>query len=159
MEGLNYRFGNANLQINKFAIQLPKRASKPGTALSSAMLAPLNEKRRYSDFMASFISNRSHLLLLPLSVVHIQCPIINMGHQFARMESKRKQRRRALVSGKTFEQSHFLQLYPKIIFLVMAYAIAMHWLLGEAFSAVKTVCTDLENDIEHFMYFAGFNFH
>jgi hypothetical protein len=81
------------------------------------------------------------------------------GTTTARMESKRKQRRRTVVSGKSFEQSHFLQLCPTIILFVMAYAIVMHWLLGEAFSAVKTVCTDLENDIEHFMYLAGFNFH
>jgi hypothetical protein len=123
-------------------------------------LARLSPDSLNSEFMAFIISNGPQFLysLLYLFLIY-NLSLISMEHEWGTWETKRKRPRCTLVSGQPFEQSHFLQLPPKIVLPVMGYAALMHWLLGQAISAIETIFTDPENGVEHSYYVVGINSH
>lgn len=124
---------------------------------SSVGLASLPPDQIGSELMAFAISNGAQFLfsLLYLLLIY-NITLISMEHEWGTFERRRRKPRATIVSGIPFEQSYFLQLPSKVLFPLMTFAAAMHWLLGESISTVETIYTDKESGLEHSVYFVTY---
>lgn len=124
---------------------------------SSATLASLSPDSLGAEFQAFAISNGAQFLysLLYLLLVY-NLTLISMEQEWGNWETKRKKPRCTIVQGRPFEQSYCLQLPPRLIGPLMAYAALMHWLLGQAISTTETIFTDPEHGVEHSLYFVTY---
>lgn len=121
---------------------------------SSSTLSSLPPDSLGSEFLAFAISNGAQFLysLLYLLLIY-NLTLVSIEHEWGKWELKRRRPRCTIVSGKSFEQSYFLQLPSRVLVPMMAYAALMHWLLGQAISTVETIYTDPEHGVEHSIYF------
>lgn len=123
---------------------------------SSGTLASLTADSLGSEFTAFAISNGARFLYSLLYLILIyNLTLISMEHELGSWETKRKRPRCTIVSGRTFEQSYFLQLPSKLLLPLMGYAALMHWLLGQAISTIETIYTDPVHGVEHSIYFVS----
>ncbi|KAI9644229.1 hypothetical protein NHQ30_007584 [Ciborinia camelliae] len=136
---------------------LKQRFGTWGGFSSSATLASLPADQISSELIAFAISNGAQFLfsLLYLLLIY-NVTLISMEHEWATFELQRRKPRATIVSGTAFEQSYFLQLPPKILLPLMAFAAAMHWLLGESISTVESIYTDPKSRVEHSAYFVTY---
>ncbi|KAA8565135.1 hypothetical protein EYC84_010882 [Monilinia fructicola] len=124
---------------------------------SSVGLASLPPDQIGSELMAFAISNGAQFLfsLLYLLLIY-NITLISMEHEWGTFERRRRKPRATIVSGIPFDQSYFLQLPSKVLFPLMTFAAAMHWLLGESTSTVETIYTDKKSGLEHSVYFVTY---
>lgn len=121
---------------------------------SSATVSSLPPDSLGSEFLAFAISNGAQFLysLLYLLLIY-NLTLVSMEHEWGKWELNRRRPRCTIVSGRSFEQSYFLQLPSRVLLPMMAFAALMHWLLGQAISTVETIYTDPVHSVEHSIYF------
>lgn len=147
--------------IRPYAPSLSKHLAETygtwGGFTSSATLSSLPSDSLGSEFTAFAISNGAQFLysLLYLLLIY-NLSLVSMENEWGKWELERRRPRCTLVSGKPFAQSYFLQLPSKLLIPLMAFAAAMHWLLGQAISTIETIYSDTQNKTESSIYHVAF---
>ena len=110
---------------------------------TSATLATLLDNKFGSEVAAFAISNGTQLLFSTLYLLLIyNITLVSIEYDWGKFEKNRQRLRCTIARGVAFEQSYVLQLPKKILFPIMAFSAAMHWLLGQAISTRQIIISN-----------------
>ena len=113
---------------------------------TSASLANLPQDSLASETAAFAISNGTQLIFSVLYLLLVyNITLISIENDWGAFEKHRQRPRCTIVRGDAFDQSYLLQLPRKVLFPMMIFSAAMHWLLGQAVSTREAIVVDQSN--------------